>query len=156
MTHRSRAALAIVLLAAACSGSSHHNKTSSLGSNQSINDGGTQNAVGKTSVEVTATNFKFSPSTIVATPGQVLKLIVHNTSSTPHNITQSTQNVNTDLDPGSTKTVMLTVPASGELVFWCEYHHASGMAGQIGPSTTAPGNTGGSSPTPYTNPYGNG
>src|ERR1700756_2529265 len=103
MTPQSRAALAVVLLAAACGGSSHHNKTSTLGTNQTINDGGTFNAAGKaTPITVTATNFKFSPSTIVATPGQKVTLVLHNTSSTPHNITQSAQNVNTDLDPGST------------------------------------------------------
>jgi plastocyanin len=136
MTPRSSAAVGgavVLLLAGACSSSSTPKKTSSL----TINNGGTFDATGKTSVDVTATNFVFSPSTIIATPGQLLKLVVHNTSGTPHNISQTAQGVNQDLDPGSTHTVTVTVPASGRLVFFCEYHHASGMNGTIGPAGSA-------------------
>lgn len=137
MTPRSSAATGgalLLVLATACGGSSSPaKKTATL----TVNDGGTFDATGKTSVDVTATNFKFSPSTIVATPGQVLKLVVHNTSSTPHNLSQAAQDVNQDLDPAATKTVTLTVPASGRLEFTCEYHTASGMNGTIGPAGSA-------------------
>jgi plastocyanin len=149
MTPRSSAAVCgavLLLLATACGGSSAPKKTSGL----TINDGGTFDATGKASVDVTATNFMFSPSTIIATPGQVLKLVVHNgTSGTPHNISQSAQGVNQDLDPGSTHTVTLTVPASGRLVFFCEYHHASGMNGTIGPSGSAVPSSGPTSSNGY-------
>jgi plastocyanin len=142
----------LLLLASACGGSSK--PKTSLGQTGS-NGGAAFDATGKTSVDVTATNFVFTPSTITATPGQVLKLVVHNTTSTPHNISQTAQNINTDLDPGATQTVTLTMPASGRLVFFCEYHQAKGMTGSIGPAGSAlPSSS--SSPSSGYNPYGGG
>jgi plastocyanin len=126
----------LLLLATACGGSSKAPAKNSA--DQTINDGGTVDATGKTTVALTASDFRFSPSTINGTPGQVLQLVVHNTSQTEHNISQSAQHVNTDLDAGDTKTVTLTLPASGRLVFFCEYHASSGMAGSIGPAGSAP------------------
>ena len=146
MTNRRlRPLLFVLVLTAACGGSGGYGSvaapattpaaaspTEDSGGGQKVNNGGTKDATGLTSVDVTATNFVFSPSVIIAKPGQVLKLVVHNTSTTPHNISQAGQQVNTDLAPGSTSTVTLTVPASGRLVFTCSYHAARGMAGTVG------------------------
>ena len=139
---------ALLLLAAACGSGSAPTGPTAAGATtpagaasteasspaQQVNDGGKRDATGLTSVAVAASNFVFSPSVIVARPGQVLKLVVHNGSSTPHNISQADQHVNTDLAPGTTSTVTLTVPASGRLVFTCEYHAGAGMAGTVGPA----------------------
>ncbi|MGB8649773.1 MAG: cupredoxin domain-containing protein [Mycobacteriales bacterium] len=129
---------------------------------QLVNDGGTLDATGRTTVDVSASDFAFSPSTILARPGQVLTLVVHNGSKTPHNISATSEHVSRDLAPGSTQRVTLTVPASGRLVFFCSFHAASGMAGSLGPAGAAgasAGPTGGSSgaatPGGYA-PYGTG
>lgn len=133
-------AVLLLLLVSGCTGSgATHAKATSSGAQQRINDGGSADARSRSTVDVTATNFRFSPSTIVATPGETVTLVVHNTSQTPHNVTAS--GVNEDLAPGSVHRVTLTVPASGELVFVCEYHKASGMAGQVGPAA-APSSAG--------------
>lgn len=144
-TRTALAAGALVLLASACGGgysSSSSKAHASSPEQQRINDGGTFDARGHSTVAVTATNFRFEPSTIVGTPGEKLTLVVRNTSGTPHNVTGS--GVDEDLAPGSVQRVTFTVPASGELVFVCEYHKASGMAGQIGtsaPTATEPSGT---------------
>jgi plastocyanin len=136
------AAGALVLLASACGGGSSsndaHASAPTAPGQQRINDGGTFDARGHSTVDVTATNFRFSPSTILGTPGEKLTLVVRNTSQTPHNIVAP--GVDQDLAPGSVQRVTLTVPANGELVFVCEYHKASGMAGQVG--TSAPTSAG--------------
>lgn len=138
-----RPLLAVLLLATACGGgtsSAARNApapTATPGptedsSGQKVNDGGTKDATGLTSVDVSAKNFVFTPAIIIAKPGQVLKLVVHNTSTTLHNVSQPSQHVNSDLAPGATSTVTLTVPASGRLVFTCKYHASRGMAGTVG------------------------
>lgn len=104
-------------------------------SEQPINDGGTRDARGLRSVDVAATDFRFSPSTIVATPGQVLTLVVHNASGTLHNLSQTGQRVDRNVQPGATVSLTMTVPATGDLIFTCSFHAASGMAGTVGPST---------------------
>ncbi|MCW2585545.1 MAG: hypothetical protein JWN55_1061 [Frankiales bacterium] len=111
--------------------------SSSSAAGQPITDGGTKDATALSEVAVDAKDYLFSPSSIVARPGQVLTLVVHNVGATKHNVRQDAQHVNADLATGATTRVRLTVPASGRLVFVCEYHAASGMAGSIGPTGTA-------------------
>jgi plastocyanin len=132
MTPRTASALAVtLLLAAGCGSNGSKPAHASVASQQRVNDGGTFDARGATTVQVTATDFRFSPSTILGTPGQRLTLVVHNTSQTPHNVTASSAGVDQDLAPGTTQRVTLTVPASGQLVFVCSFHAASGMAGRV-------------------------
>ena len=105
---------------------------------QPINDGGAFDATQHRVVTVQAENFRFTPSVITGTPGEVLTLEITNPSATKHNLTQADQKVNADLDPGAHATVTLTVPASGQLVFTCEYHAKAGMAGTVqSPGATA-------------------
>jgi plastocyanin len=150
---RAAAGALVLLLAAACGGGS--DSTEKTGTDQKINDGGAADASARDSVAVTAENFRFSPSAITGKPGQVLKLVVRNASGTKHNITQEAQGVDEDLDAGATKTVTLTVPASGRLVFVCEYHASSGMAGSIGPAGSAAPSSSEAATTGY-DPYGGG
>lgn len=143
-------ALVAVLLAGACGSGGYSTAKSSAP--QAVNDGGTVDAAGHAKVDVTASDFRFSPSTIDGTPGEVITLVVHNASGTEHNVTQKADHVDVDLADGGTKTVQLTVPSSGRLVFVCSYHASRGMAGSVGvtgsalPSTSA-------SPPADANPY---
>jgi plastocyanin len=132
MTSRTASALAVTLLLAAGCGSGGSRPAQASGARQQlVTDGGTFDARGLSSVQVTATNFRFSPSTILGTPGQRLTLVVRNTSQTPHNVTAGSAGVDQDLAPGTTQRVTLTVPASGQLVFVCSFHAAGGMAGRL-------------------------
>jgi len=146
--------LALVALAvtSGCGGSEYSSAKSAAP--QKVNDGGTFDATGHPRVAVAARDFRFSPSTVVGTPGEVLTLVVSNSSGTEHNVTQKAQDVDVDLADGSTKTFTLTVPASGRLVFVCEYHASRGMAGSVGVSgAPLPSSGASSTATEDSNPY---
>jgi plastocyanin len=103
---------------------------------QSVTLYGTADVSGKTSVKVKAeteagSNY-FSPTVITGTPGQTVKVEVTNeSSSVPHNFSVDGQDVNVDLDPNATQTVSVTIPASGSVTFFCEYHRSGGMVGEL-------------------------
>jgi plastocyanin len=145
-------ALIALLVAGACSSGSSTAKSTAP---REVNDGGTFDATGQARVDVTASDFRFSPSTIDGTPGEVLTLVVHNGSGTEHNLTQKAQHVDVDLAGGSTKTVTLTVPSGGRLFFVCEYHSSRGMAGSVGtagaalPSAGSSPSSNDAGPNPY-------
>lgn len=144
MNRRTHALVLLAVLAASgCGGGAYKARSAAP---QAVNDGGRVDATRHATVDVTASDFRFSPSAIVAAPGEVLTLVVHNASSTEHNLTQKAQGVDVDLKDGATRTVTLTVPSSGLLVFVCEYHASRGMAGTVGaPGAAAPSS--GASPT---------
>jgi plastocyanin len=130
----SRRSLSLALVALAvtsgCGGSEY--STAKSATPQRVNDGGTFDATHHPRVALVASDFRFSPSTLDGTPGEVLTVVVSNSSGTTHNVTQKAQGIDVDLADGSTKTFTLTVPASGRLVFVCEYHASRGMAGSVG------------------------
>lgn len=74
----------------------------------------------------------FSPTVLTGKPGQSVTVKLTNESSTvPHNFSVDGQDVNVDLDPGATQTVTVAFPQSGSVTFFCEYHKASGMLGEL-------------------------
>jgi len=74
----------------------------------------------------------FSPTVLTGKPGQSVTVQLANESSTvPHNFSVDGQDVNVDLDPSATQTVTVTFPESGSVTFFCEYHKASGMLGEL-------------------------
>ena len=73
----------------------------------------------------------FEPTVIKGKPGQRLTLTIKNSSSTEHNFTVKSQHVDKDLEGGKTETVTVTLPSSGTISFFCEYHRTSGMAGGL-------------------------
>jgi plastocyanin len=126
------AALALVLAACGSSGSSG----GSGGGQQTIaglsaNDHGAKDVTGMATLEVEADNYYFNPTVLKGSPGQQLTLEIKNETSTEHNFTLESQQLNKDISEGTTATVKLTFPASGTLSFFCEYHKAKGMAGGL-------------------------
>jgi plastocyanin len=132
------------------------------------NNHGTADVTGKSTVSIQAGNYYFEPSVLKGAPGQKLTLHVVNETSTAHNITVDPLHVNSDLDGHATIDAKVTMPASGVLSFWCEYHKSVGMVGGLlvsgsvagGPAGTVPTGT---SPSPssssgsgYGGSYGNG
>jgi plastocyanin len=90
-----------------------------------VNDLGSKRASGS-SIEITAGDFFFSP-TCVAASG-TLTVTIKNTSQTLHNISVTTQNIDTDVPAG--QSVAVTVRISGATVpFFCKYHTGAGMQG---------------------------
>lgn len=104
--------------------------TVSSSSLPSFNRHGSTTASGST-LKLEADNFYFSPSIILGKPGQKVKLEIDNESGTEHNFTVKAQHVDLDLDAHSDKSATVTIPASGFVSFYCEYHQSSGMAGVL-------------------------
>jgi plastocyanin len=88
-------------------------------------------AVGLTNVEIEVTDFAFSPTTIAGTPGQRLRVAIENVSNTIHNVSLDDQGVRQDITPGGRATIEVTFPPSGVARFYCAFHSAQGMNGQL-------------------------
>lgn len=120
------------------------------------NDHGTADVTGKSSVNVEADNYYFEPSVLKGTPGQKLTLHVVNATSTEHNFTIGAQHVDKDLDGHESASLAVTMPASGVLSFWCEYHKSVGMVGGLLVSGSASDAPAGSTPAPSSSGSGGG
>ncbi len=122
-------ALAVALLATACA--TKNTPAATLANPPSGGGGMSTDVTGQMKVDIQADNFSFSPASLIGSPGQRITLVVHNASGTLHNVTVKEQKVNSDVANGKTTLVAVTFPASGQLVFTCEYHAARGMAGTL-------------------------
>ena len=140
MQIRSPALVVLAVTLAACGSSGGKSSGSGAGSEDSgkqtvagtsVNFHGTKDVTGMSSLEIEADNFYFEPTVIKGKPGQRLTLTIKNSSSTEHNFTVKSQHVNKDLNGGKTETVTVTLPSSGTISFFCEYHRTSGMAGGL-------------------------
>lgn len=86
------------------------------------------------SVTVTATEFKYDPAVINATPGQTINLTLKNNGSVQHTLVLANANVKMTVDPGKSATQTFTAPAAaGTYAFECDIagHKEAGMVGQL-------------------------
>ena len=129
----------VLVLATACTSTSStttapvSGSSSTAGStSESSSSGGTTSAdvSGKTTFDMTAQNFSFTPATLVGTAGQSLQIRVTNTGSVLHNFSITSQNVDIQISPGQEFDV--TFPSSGSVQFFCKFHKVSNnMVGQL-------------------------
>lgn len=153
---RSVAPLAALVLALTACGGGSSGGPSSVGSGNGgntiaglrANNVGTEDVTGKTTVNLEAHNYSFKPSVLKGTPGQQLTLHVVNTTGTEHNVTLGAQHVDKDLDGHGSADLTVTMPASGVLAFWCEYHKNLGMVGGLLTSGSVDNAPAGTSPSP--------
>jgi plastocyanin len=130
--------LVVGLLAAACSkkkepasgGASGGGGQITIGSDKA-NNKGTASIAGKEDVSLEVDNFYFKPTVLKGSAGQQIKLELENESGTLHNFTLSDQNINQDIQPNQKVEVTVTLPQSGFLEFFCRFHKASGMVGEL-------------------------
>ncbi len=134
---------AVVLLASACSKSSSTTGgasasisggggTITVGSDTANNHGSTD-VSGKSSLSVEANDFYFAPTVLTGKAGQSLTLNISNEGSTTHNFstTASGDDPSNDVQAGSSITVTVKFPQSGILEFYCRFHRAQGMVGEL-------------------------
>ena len=140
--------LGLVPLVAGCgsssSSSSSTESSSSGGGKKTIagvqaNDHGTKTARSSGKTEVELDDFYFKPTVLQGKPGEQVKLELKNESKVEHTFTIDSQGIDQDLQPGDEAEVMVTIPKSGAVSFYCKFHKSSGMAGALAVS----GNTGG-------------
>jgi len=74
----------------------------------------------------------FTPNLLTAPPGSTVTFNLHSKAAGLHNLTVPGQSVDVDIAAGATATAKVTVPASGQVLFYCKYHRdESGMVGVI-------------------------
>jgi plastocyanin len=95
------------------------------------NNHGAEDASGKTSISVDLISFFFDPTVISGTPGQKITLDLENKDTALHNFSLTKQKIDQDVNPNATATVTVKIPASGFVEFFCKYHRARGMAGEL-------------------------
>ncbi len=83
------------------------------------------------SLEVELDDFYFSPTVVTGTPGQSLKLELKNEGTALHNFTLADQSIDEDVTAGEDVNVTVTIPQSGFVEFFCKYHRAIGMVGEL-------------------------
>jgi plastocyanin len=124
--------IAMLLAVLTACGGSGSTSPSAAGS-PSFNNHGAKTVSGS-SIDLEADNYYFEPSVIRGTPGQKVTINLKNSSATEHNFTVKDQNVDVDIDAHGSKTATVTIPSSGSVSFYCEYHQSHGMAGLIQPT----------------------
>ena len=86
---------------------------------------------GQSSLELEVDNFYFEPTVIKGTAGAQITLKLTNDASALHNFTLTDQAIDQDVPPGQSVEVTVTFPQSGFSEFFCKYHKASGMVGEL-------------------------
>ena len=97
--------------------------------------GGGGGGSGSGKSEVGMSDYFFQPAQVVGGAGKEITIELTNTGTVEHNFTLDQQNVSKDVEPGEEGEVTVTVPKSGALTFYCKYHRARGMTGQLTSST---------------------
>jgi len=82
-------------------------------------------------LDLEADEYYFEPALLRGIPGQKLKLEIKNGSATLHSFTLPEQHLDMDIPPKGTVTVEVTFPQSGVVRFFCKFHSALGMEGQL-------------------------
>jgi plastocyanin len=135
--------LSVVLGLAACSSDSKSSSSDSSSTAKAsapvslsgtVNNKGTKDVSSKgasTKLELEADNFYFNPTFIKAAAGQTITLELKNEGSVAHTFTSPKLNVDKEVPPGSSATIEITAPASGNTAFYCRFHKDNGMQGAI-------------------------
>lgn len=101
-----------------------------IGSDQA-NDHGTEDLSGQAEASLELDSFYFEPTIIKGTAGQGIKLELENESDTLHNFSLAEQSIDQDVQAGQKMEVEVKLPESGFVEFFCKYHRATGMAGEL-------------------------
>jgi plastocyanin len=121
--------VATIFIVTACSSST--SSAAGGGSSSSSQSQAPANVSGKSSTKMSAQNYFFSPSTLDGTAGQKLIITLDNEGSVPHNFSIDDQNISVTLQPGTGQDIEVTFPQSGSVQFYCAFHQANGMVGQL-------------------------
>jgi plastocyanin len=113
--------------------SSSKSASSGYGSSASSKPASASNKSKSGSHEVKMYDNYFGPKTISGKPGSTVKIKLKNEGQAQHNfkIDSQLKQADADVKPGATATVSVTIPKSGSLQFYCEYHKALGMTGTV-------------------------
>ena len=141
MKHAVMAGTLLGLLAVAlagCGGTSASKSGGGGGGGQTVVAGVSANNHGTKSVSSNAVvelgDYFFKPTVLEGRPGSTVTLELKNVGSVEHNFTVSAQNIDQNIQPGSSAKVTVTIPKSGAVSFFCKFHESMGMAGALEPN----------------------
>jgi plastocyanin len=130
--------LAVLALAVAGCGGSGNDEGSEGSSKQKAtiagleaNDHGSATIEDSGKTEVELDDNYFEPTVLEGKPGENALLELKNEGGTEHNFTLEDQSIDEDVEAGEETEVMVKIPESGELSFYCKYHKDLGMAGAL-------------------------
>jgi plastocyanin len=85
-------------------------------------------------VQVFATDNRFSPAAVQAAAGRMFTLRVNNDGLNPHNVSIAGDELSVDVPPEGSRDIRLRAPAAGTSVtFFCRFHRdTDNMQGTIG------------------------
>lgn len=90
-----------------------------------------KDVTGLAELDLEADEYYFEPAFLRGTPGQKLKLEIENGSSTLHSFTIPEQKLDMNIPPKGKVAVEVTFPPSGVVRFFCRFHSALGMEGEL-------------------------
>jgi plastocyanin len=85
-------------------------------------DGGGGEGSAAQTVDLTAQNFAFDPSTIEVDAGAEVELTFNNEDDVEHSFTAEDLDVEVEAEGGESATTSFTAPESGTVEFICKYH----------------------------------
>lgn len=89
---------------------------------------GRQSITGAAAIEIDD-NY-FTPNLLTASPGSTVTINLQSKAAGLHNISIPGQSIDVDVAAGTSASAKVTVPATGQLIFYCKYHRdESGMVG---------------------------
>jgi uncharacterized cupredoxin-like copper-binding protein len=129
------AVLALVPLAAGCGGSSPKEVASipvtTTVAGVAASNHGFEDVRGGKTVNLDINDDYFEPTAIKGTRLQKLAVVLKNYGKHRHNFTLPAEGIDRDVAPGRTETVVVHIPGSGEIGFYCKYHKRLGMSGAL-------------------------
>jgi plastocyanin len=123
--------MAVVLVTAACGGDNSSSSSTPVSIAGKVNAHGTKDVKDGDSVAVEADDFYFGPTFIKGPAGAKVNVQLHSEGKAKHTFTIDDQKINQPLDPDATATVSVTLPSSGVLVYYCQFHQSQGMQGAL-------------------------
>ncbi len=94
-------------------------------------DHGTKDVKGQAELELEADDYYFAPTFLRGEPGQMLTLEIENESGTLHNLSIPALHLDQDIPPKGKVQVQVSIPRSGAVHFFCKFHTAMGMNGEL-------------------------
>jgi plastocyanin len=132
----------VLLLAVACgddgsdTASTATNEPPLVALSGNVTNRGTEDLGTATKLDVELGDLFFAPTFIKATPGSVVEISLKNEGKVQHTFTIDETKTNVELAAGKDESVKVTLPASGALAFYCNFHRNSGMQGAFSVSAT--------------------
>jgi uncharacterized cupredoxin-like copper-binding protein len=128
------AVLALVPLAACC-GAGSPKEVASIPVTTTVagvaSNHGFEDVRGGKSVNLDLNDDYFEPTAIKGNRRQKVAVVLKNYGKHLHNFTLPAEGIDRDVAPGKTATLIVHIPRSGEIGFYCKYHKRLGMSGAL-------------------------